>query len=273
VARASIATESLARFDRLGPELDKLRAAKLPAPSIGEIERQRLKLLADAEQAQAGIAQLNIDLKARLNLPGHSSEKLWPRGDFAVHPVMIDSEVAVTTALSERGDLRALRTLHQGLTAENLPSIREVVQSMFASALGALPPMAQRFITRRIPNDALIPPEEVESFRQQLHELVVDRERLVAAETRAAVVAVQSAARKVAIARAKVESITQQQGELSRSGGKPAELIPLELEAFRIQSELVQEVMSYHAANAKLRTAQGLWGQQFSGSAAPAAPR
>ncbi|MGL4422444.1 MAG: hypothetical protein ACRCZF_17385, partial [Gemmataceae bacterium] len=60
VARASIATESLARFDRLGPELDKLRAAKLPAPSFGEIERQRLKLLADAEQAQAGIAQLNI---------------------------------------------------------------------------------------------------------------------------------------------------------------------------------------------------------------------
>ncbi len=82
-----------------------------------DLERRRTEMLALLEQAEAGSAMLNIDLKRRLGLPP-AGERLWPSGDFAIETEPVDAAAEVTAALADRPELRGLRTLHAGLTPE-----------------------------------------------------------------------------------------------------------------------------------------------------------
>ncbi len=73
-----------------------------------DLERRRTEMLALLEQAEAGSAMLNIDLKRRLGLPP-AGERLWPSGDFAIETEPVDAAAEVTAALADRPELRGLR--------------------------------------------------------------------------------------------------------------------------------------------------------------------
>jgi len=91
----------------------------------------------------------------------------------------------------------------------------------------------------------------------QVFDVVVERERLAAAEVRAAAVAVDSAGRRVAFAAARAESWKAKLDDLGAKGGRPAELLQAELEWYKARGELVAEVMGWHRARVKLSLAVG----------------
>jgi hypothetical protein len=257
-ARADLLAHGLQAFDQLRKEAAKLRAAGLPAPADDELSRQRAKLLADAEQAEAGIKLLNIDLKARLGLSTKGAERLWPVGDFGIRPDPVDAEAAVRFALETRPDLRLVRALYLGLSSETLPAVRDQLRGAHG-LLGMADPPALRLLRLALLTGQPDPQDlaEIDARRRQLFDLVAERERLAAAEVRAAVVALDSAARRVALARSRVEGWQAKTDELREKGGRPAEVLQAETEWYKTRGELVVEVMGWHRARVKLGLAVG----------------
>jgi hypothetical protein len=246
--KADLLARGLTAFDALRQEAAKLRAASLPAPADDDLTRRRVQVLLDAEAADAGIRRLNIDLQTRLGLPD-DVRRIWPTADLGVHPTPIDADAAVQTALEQRADLRGLRGLYHGLTPDLLPFARE--------QLGlAAPPV----FTRRFEGVAMAAAAEVEPRRQQLYNLTVERERLVTAEVRAAVIALESAGRRVGLANCRAMDWQAKRDDLSKQGAKPAEALQAELEWYRARADLMTEVTAYHQARVKLKAAQGLLG-------------
>lgn len=261
-ARTELLALGLQAFDRVRQESDKLRAAGLPVPTADELLRQRAKLLADADQAEAGIRLLNIDLKARMGLPTGGTDRLWPTGTFAINPAPTDTEAAVRFALGNRPDLLMLRTLCHGLSAETLPAARDQLRGAGGLPGGAdLPaatPKLLRLLTPHRPDPRELAEQvAVDAARKELCVLIAEREAQAAAEVRAAAVSRDSAARRVALARSRVDSWKAKLDDLKARGGKPAEVAQAEIEWYKARAELVGEVMAWHRARVKLGLATG----------------
>lgn len=243
-AKADLLARGLTTFDKLRAEAAKLRTAGLPAPAADDLLRRRVQLLLDAEQADSGIRRLNIDLKARLGLDVSGPERLWPTADLNVVPAPIDADAAVQTALETRADLRLLRGLYHGLNAETLDAVREQLSML-------RPPVP---FARRLDVAAASAAAEIETRRKQLYAMIADRERQIGAEVRAAVIALDSAAKRVALAnRRAVETH-------GKPADKAAETLQAELEWYKARAELMTEITAYHQARVKLRAVQGLLG-------------
>lgn len=263
--RADLLADGLRAFDQLRAQAPKFRAAGLPVPADDELLRQRAKLLADAEQAEAAIRILNVDLKARLGLPLKEGTRLRPMGSFGVPSDPIDSEAAVRVALERRPDLRLLRTLYANLTAENLPAARDQLRSVNAllGAVGAAVPRPRGLAAIAawwcgIDPAKLADAAELPVRRRQLFELICEREQQAAAEVRTAAGQMAVAARRVALAKARVQS-WQAKAEKTE---KPADRLPAELEWYKARGELVADVMAWHQWRVKFRAAQGLLAEE-----------
>lgn len=253
-------------FPPLDDLLSKARAAKVANArfplDLTDLERQRLQVLTQLEQAEAGSALLNIDLKRRVGLAA-ASERVWPSGDFSISTEPPDEGEEVAAALADRPELRGLRTLHAGLTPEALPLAREQLRGTSA-LLGAAPLPARglsRFLRRnREPSAETL--AELEVRRQQLVTLIEARERAVADETRAAVVSLAAQARKVQLARDRFDQWATQRAEAAkkREANQPgAELYEAQitLEWLRARAEVVAEVTAWHTARVRLKAAKG----------------
>jgi hypothetical protein len=258
-ARSALLVEGLRAFDQFREELVKLRAAGLPAPADDDLARQRMQLLANAEQAEAGIKLLNLDLKTRLGLPTKGNDRLWPVGDFGVPAGATDTEAAVQFALENRPDLLMLRTLYHGLSLETLPAARDLLRGVngLLGAPGGSPTRLLRLLAaaqgRSTPEDQA----EVETRRQQLFELIAEREKLAATEVRAAAVSLDVAERRVALAAARVQSWKAKLDDLQAKDARPAELLPTEVEWYKARGELVAEVMNWHRARVQFTRVVG----------------
>jgi hypothetical protein len=101
---------------------------------------------------------------------------------------------------------------------------------------------------------------ELEVRRQQLFDLIAERERQAADEVRAAAVALNSQTTQVALARWRAEHLAAQVAE-ARPQGPLAELAA-ELEAYRARAEVVAAVTAWHRSRVKLLAAQGLLGEE-----------
>lgn len=267
--RTELLTAGLRSFDELRALAPKLRAVGLPTPDDEELTRQRSKLLGDIEAAEAAIKLLNVELQARLGLSVRGDERLWPTGPFTISAEEIDAEAAVQVALEQRADLRLLRRLYHGLTADTLPTVQEQLRGYngLAGTATAMPqlPWMRRQASKVTDQLKAATESQVAVRKEQLFALTAEREKLAAAEVRAAAVQMASAARRVALAKARVEG-WQAKVEKAKREDKPFDRLPFELEWYKARAEVVQEVMAWHRWHAKLRAAQGAFGWAAAGT-------
>ncbi len=262
--RTELLTAGLKSFDELRTLAPKFRGVGLPVPDDDELTRQRSKLLGDVEAAEAAIKLLNVDLQARLDLSVRGDERLWPTGPFTISGA-VDAESAVQVALDQRADLRLLRRLYHGLSADTLPAVEQQLRGYNGLAGTTMPTLptppflGKRQVERLAEQFRAVTASQVEVRREQLFALTAEKEKMTAAEVRAAVVQMASAARRVALAKGRVES-WQTQVEKATRDDKPFDRLPLELEWYKARAEVVQEVMAWHRWHTKLRAAQGLLG-------------
>ena len=253
--RMELLAAGLRTFDQLRDAAPRFRAAGLPnVPDDDEFNRQRAKLLIDAEQAEAGIRTLNTTLKMQLGHSVKGDERFWPTGPFGVSAEPLDVEVAVQTALQSRPDLQFLRAMYHGLSASTLPLVNSQLQStnslLGSGSLPALP----RILQKRLAPLRAAAEVEVNHRREQLFLAIVDREKLAATEVRVAALQMESAARRVALARSRAVSYRD---KVTKAGDKLADKLPAEIEWYRARADLIVEVMAWHTWKVKYRAAQG----------------
>lgn len=261
--QTDVLRDSFPVADELLAKAKGARAANVRFPlDPADLERRRTEMIALLEQAEAGSAMLNIDLKRRLGLPP-SGERLWPGGDFGIETEPADAEQEVAAALADRPELRGLRALQAGLTPEALPLAREQLRT--SNPLLGAAPGPPRGLMRFLPRNRGPGAEEVaerELRKQQLAALIEARERAVADEARAAVVSLNAQARRVQLARDRLAGYSAQRADAAkkREANQPgAELLEAQvtLEWLKARGEVVAEVMAWHTARVRLKAAKG----------------
>ena len=253
--RTELLAAGLRTFDQLREAAPRFRAAGLPnVPDDDDFNRQRAKLLIDAEQAEAGIRTLNLTVKVQLGQSVKGDERFWPTGPFGVSAEPLDIEAAVQTALQSRPDLQFLRAMYHGLSASTLPLVNQQLQStnglLGSMSLPALP----RILQKRLAPLRATAEVEVSYRHEQLFLAIADREKLAATEVRVAALQMESAARRVALAKSRAESYRD---KVTKAGDKLADKLPAEIEWYRARADLIVEVMAWHTWKVKYRAAQG----------------
>jgi hypothetical protein len=266
--RGEVLREMLPVLDRLRATVQKARAEGVRVPvSPDELDRQRAGLLGLIAQADAGARVLDIDLKRRVGVSGRTAERLRPVGEFGVSAVPIDVDAAVRTALESRSDLLALRAVYLKLTPETLPVVRELVRGQLGPTGGAVaadtvrgamvrPLFAVLLARARAKRLDELAVTELAVRRQQLYDLIAERERQAADEVRTAAVSLTSQTTQVALARWRAEQLAREVTE-AKDQGVVAELAA-DLESHRARAEVVAAVMAWHRARVKFLAAQGL---------------
>ncbi|HJZ55307.1 MAG TPA: hypothetical protein VKE74_10130, partial [Gemmataceae bacterium] len=269
-SRSAIAREAGPILEDVFEKADKAKRENIRYPlDPADIERQRGQLASQLEEAAVAVRAVNIDLRRRLGLtPGSADDRLWPVGSFDIDPQPADPVTAVNAALADRPELRAWRTLQQGLTVNTLPVARDLLRGGAPLAAGVSAPMGgplARCVTKLLASHSKPDPcaaAELEVRRKQLADVIASRERDVADETRVAVAALNGQTRRVALARDRVDGWQAKLDDavrLRKAGLPMADLLEAQarLEWLKARSELVAEVMAWHQARVRLRAAMG----------------
>jgi len=144
--------------------------------------------------------------------------------------------------------------MYHGLSASTLPLVNSQLQStnslLGSGSLPALP----RILQKRLAPLRAAAEVEVNHRREQLFLAIVDREKLAATEVRVAALQMESAARRVALARSRAVSYRD---KVTKAGDKLADKLPAEIEWYRARADLIVEVMAWHTWKVKYRAAQG----------------
>ena len=264
-ARTDLLRKAFPILDDLHTKATAAKAAEVRFPlDTPDLERQRSQLVSQLEQAELGSRLLNLDLKRRLALPAVPvANRLWPAGDFTIDATPVDAEQAVTAALADRPELRGLRAFYHGLTPETLPDVREFLRGspLFGQARLPLPIRGLlRFVGKSAPESEVA--AELEVRRKQLFELIAERERAVADETRAAALSLTAQQARAILARDRVISWEDKLNEVGRKrdANQPGVgfLEPqVRLELLKAKAEMVAEVATWHQARVRLKAAQG----------------
>jgi hypothetical protein len=266
-ARADLLAKAFPITDDLLTKAKQAKAAGIRFPlEVSDLTRQRSQLATDLEQAESGIRLMTLDLKRRLGLPYlPESERLWGAGDFPIDPNTPDAEQAVNAALADRPELRGLRAMYHGLTPDTLPDARDVLRAV-NPMLGngsRQPFMVRRFfkILEKTPPDPAAN-AELEVRRKQLLDMIAERERAVADETRAALLAMQSQVQRTARAQERLKVAEEQLADAvkKREAGQPgAEFLEPQARKdwLKAKGEVIAEVTAWHQARIRLKAAQG----------------
>jgi hypothetical protein len=257
--------------------LDKLRAAVKDAKARGaeppfeedELDRQRATWISLLGQAELGAKLLDGELKRRLGVSGKTNDRLMPAGDFGISAEAVDVAEAVKTALERRPDLLALRTAYLKLTPANVSEVREFLRTVPGTAgvlgngIGPRWPIVSRIAERKVAEVeaalSAVATIEVEVRKRQLFVLIEQKERAVADEVRAEVAILAEQARQVGLARWRAEKLITKLAEVRKEDRGAGKIVPVEWEATRARADVIQAVMAWHQARARLTTAQGLY--------------
>ncbi len=227
---------------------------------------QRSQLVSQLEQAEYGSKVVNLDLKRRLGLPYQpESERFWPSGEFAVAPEITEVDAAVEIALADRPELRGLRALYLGLTPETLPEARTYLRAgnpLLGTSPMPLPvrPFARLLKHKNPPAPTLA--AELEVRRKQLGDLIADRERQVADESRVAALAMNTQAKRVGLAHERLREWEEKLAEAVRKRdakqpGAEFQEPQVRTDWLKARGELVAEIVAWHQARVRLWAAQG----------------
>ncbi len=278
--RIELLSEAQAVLEDLLVRARAAKEADVRVPvEVADLELQLSSLLTQREQALTTSRLLNLDLKRRLGLPSRpTDEALWPRGDFRVTETGSDAEWLVERALADRPELRAWRAMYHGLGTGLLPEVRDLLRS-FGPLLGTRsdtevrPGLALPLVSRLGSSGGpeAVPfageskrrlSDELEIRRMQLYGLIVESERRVADETRAAVTIRDSQFVRVKQARDRVGVWEKRLAEerKKRAAGQPgAEWTEpfVRLEWLKARGELASEVVAWHRSGVRLKLATG----------------
>jgi hypothetical protein len=205
-----------------------------------------------------------------------AGDRLWPTGDFAIDPAPFDPEAAVTAALADRPDLRGLRELQQNLTVETLPEARDLLRAA-SPLLGQSPALPAQGLFAMVLQWCRLKKASPEADRaelavrkQQLAELIAEREGDAAVEARAAAMTANAQRVKASLARDSLASWEEKLKEAERKAaakqpGAELQVPQLRLEVLKARGELAAEVAAWHVARVKLRAAEGWLGWEAMG--------
>lgn len=267
-ARSELLREALPVLDSLRDLATKAKAASFRYPlEPDEADRQRSQVLAQLEQAEAGVGMLNVDLRRRFGMAWSGSERLWPTGDFGVVAERIDVEAAVQGALANRPELQGLRALEAGMTTETLPIVRDALRAanplLAASPVDLLTMSPLHRMIATICRDAGDEEAELAQRKAQVADLRAERERAVADEARAAAMQLNAQVPRIALAIGRADSWKAKLAEARKS--REANIVGSDLlesqamlESLKARSEVVTEVMAWHQSRVRLKAAQGL---------------
>ena len=258
--KADVLTNSLTELDALVKTLDTLKdkGFKLPANAY-ELKKQRIELLGEQAKLQSGLAKLNTELKALLavdpNVPGF----LLPADAVKVSPDPLDADAAVQVGLARRADLNLLRTLQASTDHATVPAVRAVLMGL-TPVLGAVMPLPQRAYL--MPYVAGLAKAEACHLRNQLAAVLKDREREAIKEIRTAVGDWATARDLVVISKQKFALAQDQQLDLEKreklGQNVDVELRLARLEAYKLEAEVIADVVKWKLADVKAREALGL---------------
>lgn len=266
--RGDLVRASLPALDRLREIVRKAKADGLQVPvDPDDLDRQRATLLGLLTQADLGAKVFDLELRRRVGFTGKGNERIRPVGPFPVGADLTDLDAAIKLALENRADLRVLRAVYFRLSPETLPAVRDLMRTQpgMTGLLAGRPPAAalggpiRCWMHRHqlAGLDAALAAEVVVR-RQQLYDMIAERERQAADDVRAAAAAENAQAKQVALAKWRAEQLLKKLTDAKAQG--PLVVLPAELEAFRARADVVAGVMGWHQARVRLAAAQGLLG-------------
>jgi hypothetical protein len=246
--------------DSLG-ELRKVKDQGLKIPSeYASLQKQQLELAADLTRAQLGIQQINGEMGRLLNwhnlgLGGY----LWPVDFFTMSEAKDDPEAAVALGMTHRAQLSLIRAVRDDVDAKTLPTMLLLLRS-YNGFLGMS--RSESFMSFMGAGIALGKRKDVDIRRQQMDDMLKEQEFVVGQEIRQAIHTIRAKTNLVALAKEKI-NIAQDKLKDLEDKKKRGVASVLEISAQRLilgqaQGELIQEVMAWHTARAKLKQAQGI---------------
>lgn len=261
-AKADLARQGLANMADVlarGRDVQK-RGLKLPF-DYEQLVRDEIDLKAKQVRLAHIIERLNGSLDEALGLPMcEELIPLWPVGRFAIDPHVPCESEAVALALARRPELLMLRQIEHDLDARSLPAVKQLLQGSdsLTGTSGPRCPMVAAALAHMGCGNS----DEVELRRQQVHDLLIERERAVTREVREAVRALAAATRLVDLAKAKLRSlhdrVRELEGKEEQGMGSLKDLTAAKLDWFQGRGDLANEIASWHIALVKLKLAQGV---------------
>ena len=242
-------------------ELRKLKEQGLKVPpEFAQLQKQQLELAGDLTRAQLGIQQINGELGRLLNwhelgLHGY----LWPLDSFKVTESHDDPEAAVAVGMAQRAQLTLIRAVRDDIDVKTLPVMLLLLRS-YNGFLGMS--RTESFISFMGAGITLGKRTEMDKRRQQMDELLREQEFVVAQEIRQANHTIRAKTALVALTKEKIKLAQDKLSDLEDKKKRGVVSI-LETSAQRLvldqaKGELIQEVMAWHTARAKLKQAQGV---------------
>lgn len=250
----NIIADTLAELERL-----KAQGLKVP-PELAQLQKQQLKLAGDLTLAQLGIQQINGELARLLNwhelgLLGY----VWPHDSFKVTAIHEDPEAAVNVALRRRAQLTLIRAVGGDVDAQTVPAMMLLLRS-YNGFLGM--GRSESFISYMGGGFAPAKRQEADKRRAQMDDLLREQEFVVAQEVRQAIHTIDAKANLIALARKKIKLAGDKLNELKdkrkRGLASVLDTSAQRLVLLEAKGDLIQEVMAWHTARAKLKQAQGL---------------
>lgn len=266
--QAELLRAGIEAFDKTRAEAGKTRVNPQtgqrftpPAETLAMLDRQRGDLLKNAQALAFACDHFNIDLKRQAGLVGHTTDRLYPSGEFGIDPTPIDAEAEVRTAMANRPDLQMLRLAYYELNADTLPTVREQLRQTIGlmATPRILPGVAARHPVMKSvlahfgksPDFDPILVQELAVRKAQLHDLICEKEREAADQVRKAAAWQNAAINLVGMAKWKADSLKRQLDGMKQNREAT------QLEWYKARAEVISAVMSWHQARVKLAMAKG----------------
>jgi hypothetical protein len=260
-AKSDLLRGGLATVEEALTELRKAKEQGLKVPpELAKLENRQLELAADLTRAQLGIEQINGELGRllgwhELGLSGH----VWPVDTFSVTPRRDDLDAAVALGLSQRAQLNLIRSLRDDVDVRTLPTMLLLLRS-YNGFLGM--GRSETFISFMTGSVSPGAQSDVDKRRRQMDEMLQEQEYVVAQEIRLALHTIDAKTKLVALAKEKITTaqarLKDLQDKRERGTASALDVSTQRLVLGQAQGELIQEVMAWHTAGAKLKQAQGL---------------
>ena len=240
------------------PLMTELASARQRAEEYGiavsvsatQLEQQQRQLQELLHQAETAATVSDIALKQAIGHPSGAGQ-LRPTSDLAVPDSSeYDEATLIDSALTQRADLLALRSMYLNMSVETVPSVETVLMQQ-------IPSLAR---LRGKPADGIdsLSEETLLHFAQlraALHQEILHRERVVADEVRSAIANVKL--QHAAVARARFNVDEQAESVPAKAEQGPLLELPAKLETIELRTKLMSAVCNWHRANVQLQAAVG----------------
>ena len=259
--KSDVLNSSLVEIDALVKTVDILKdkGFKITADSY-ELKKQRIELQADQAKLRSGLTKLNAELKNLLAIDPGVPGFLLPADAVRVAPDPLDAAMAVQVGLANRADLQLLRSLQGTTTDRTVGAVRRVLLGATPILGAVMPDKAEK--PALLPFVRSMAKAEACQLKTQLQAVLADREREATKDIRNAVDEWITARDLVAIGKAKFQLAKEQVTELEKRDklgqAVEVELRKARLEAYKLEADLIAEIVRWKLADVKAREELGL---------------